>query len=305
MTQEEVAMLWRSESSRGRGASKLVNAFTDACRRALHHAREEARRLGNAHVGTEHLVLAVVAERDREPARILTALGVRLSVVRSELEATLQVLAERERVGRPPGPDLPYTDRAKTVLERAMREAADLGDPAVDSVHLLLGVLADSRSVATQLLRRLGATLEDARAAHRIGAGGGARLQLRLDDTSETLIYQQIVEQIKEAVAIGRIRPGDRLPTVRQLADELDIAPGTVARAYGELEAAGVVVTDRARGTFVALAGRRPDGTEPPAVSVRELLRPVVVAAFHLGATAGEVRAALEQAMKDIFPDAA
>jgi DNA-binding transcriptional regulator YhcF (GntR family) len=295
-------MLWRSDAPRSRRTSRLVNAFTDACRQALQKAREEARRLGQPYVGTEHIVLAVLAERDGAPARVLTALGLRISFVRSEME---RLASEQGRTSKLPGPDLPYTSRAKAVLERAMREAADLGEPAVDSVHLLLGVLADSRSAAMQLLKRLGATLEDARAAHRSGAGAGSRLRLQLDDRSETLIYQQITDQIKEAVATGRLRPGDRLPTVRQLADELEIAPGTVARAYGELETAGVVVTDGARGTFVALAGRRADGAERPVVSVRELLRPVVVAAFHLGASADELRAALEQAMMDIFPDAA
>ncbi len=295
-------MLWRSEPSRGRPAPKPVHQFTDACRQALQKARDESRRLGQPYVGTEHLVLAVLAERDGEPARILTALGLRVSFVRGEME---RLASAQGRASRLPGPDLPYTSRAKAVLERAMKEAADLGDAAVDSVHLLLSVLGDSRSPASQLLKRLGATAEEARAAHRSGAGAGARLRLRLDDRSETLIYQQIVEQIKEAVATGRIRPGDRLPTVRQLADELEIAPGTVARAYGELETSGVVVTDGARGTFVALAGRRADAAGRPAVSVRELLRPVVVAAFHLGATADELRAALEQAMMDIFPDAA
>jgi DNA-binding transcriptional regulator YhcF (GntR family) len=286
----------RSDAHRG----MPDHGFTNACRLALQRAREEAERLQQPYVDAGHILLAVLAERDGEAGRILTALGLKLSLVRSELEA----LASREPASKLHGPDLPYTSRAKSVLERAMRETRELEDDAVDSVHLLLGVIGESRSAASQLLRRLGATLEDARAAHRAGASGAADLRIRLDDSSEALIYQQIVEQIKEAVATGRIRPGERLPTVRRLADELDIAPGTVARAYSELETSGVVVTDGARGTFVALAGRRPGDAERPAVSVRELLRPVIVAAFHLGASADELRSGLEQAMKDIFPDA-
>ncbi|CAN5246254.1 hypothetical protein BH20GEM2_BH20GEM2_09360 [soil metagenome] len=89
---------------------------------------------------------------------------------------------------------------------------------------------------------------------------------------------------------------------MRRLADDLDIAPGTVARAYSELEGLGVVVTAGARGTRVAettgngiAAGERPE-------TLTGLLRPVAVAAFHLGADAQELRDALEVAMTDIFP---
>jgi GntR family transcriptional regulator len=87
------------------------------------------------------------------------------------------------------------------------------------------------------------------------------------------------------------------------LADELDIAPGTVARAYAELERLGVVVTEGARGTRVA--PRKPSTmsqVERPETLIG-LLRPVAVAAFHLGASAQDLRAALEAAMKDIFGD--
>jgi len=103
------------------------------------------------------------------------------------------------------------------------------------------------------------------------------------------------------AVATGQLRPGDRLPTVRQLADDLDIAPGTVARAYGELERLGILVTEGARGTRVAEQQKPlvPDAERPN--TLVGLLRPVAVAAFHLGASADELRAALDEAMKGIY----
>ncbi len=274
--------------------------FTNACRRVLQQARDEAQRLGTPYVDAGHIVLALIAEGDSEPTRILTALGVKVGYLRTEVEASLS----KERAGKPSGPDVPYTSRGKKVLEFAMQEAGALGHKAVDTPHLLLGAMAEGRSVAAQTLQRLGATLEAARAAFLAGTGPRASLKISIDDRSDTVIYEQIIRQIKEAIATGRIRPGDRLPTVRQLADELDIAPGTVARAYSDLETSGVVVTDGARGTFVALPGRGSPKKEP-AISVRELLRPAVVAAYHLGASAEEIRRALEQAMMDIFPESA
>jgi|GEM_PF-2985246 len=87
-------------------------------------------------------------------------------------------------------------------------------------------------------------------------------------------------------MATGLLQPGERVPTVRHLADSLEIAPGTVARAYRELERRGAVVTDGARGTTVA---RRPAPPAPEAarkLSLVALLRPVAVEAFHQGFTA-------------------
>ncbi|HEU0014716.1 MAG TPA: GntR family transcriptional regulator [Longimicrobium sp.] len=107
--------------------------------------------------------------------------------------------------------------------------------------------------------------------------------------------------QITEHAATGELRPGERLPTVRQLADRLDVAPGTVARAYGELERRGVVVTEGARGTRIAERAGAAAGEGERSRTLAELLRPAAVSAFHLGASADELRAALETAMLGIF----
>ena len=85
------------------------------------------------------------------------------------------------------------------------------------------------------------------------------------------------------------------------MADNLDIAPGTVARAYSELERQGVVVTEGARGTRVAERNVSSEGTMERAETLAGLLRPVAVAAFHLGANAADLRNALERAMTGIF----
>src|SRR4029078_3444010 len=107
--------------------------------------------------------------------------------------------------------------------------------------------------------------------------------QFRIDDASDKSIYEQIIGQVQEGVATGALRPGDRLQPVRQLADELDIAPGTVARAYSELERLGVGVTEGARGTRIA--ERNDKANVDRLEQLVGLLRPIAVAAFHLGGT--------------------
>jgi GntR family transcriptional regulator len=77
-------------------------------------------------------------------------------------------------------------------------------------------------------------------------------VQLEVDVTSGVPVYEQVRAQVVGHVAAGRLRPGDRLPTIRALATDLGLAPGTVARAFRELEQAGVVVTRRRTGTVVA-----------------------------------------------------
>ena len=80
-------------------------------------------------------------------------------------------------------------------------------------------------------------------------------IQIQLDVKSGVPFYRQVIDQVKAAIATGSIEPGDRLPTVRQLAVDLSINPNTVSRAYTELELTGLVETQMGSGTFV---GNRP-----------------------------------------------
>lgn len=77
-------------------------------------------------------------------------------------------------------------------------------------------------------------------------------MRLRIDDDTPVPPFEQIRAQIALQVAAGRLRPGDRLPTIRTLADELDVAPNTIARAYRELIITGICAAAGRRGTFVA-----------------------------------------------------
>jgi GntR family transcriptional regulator len=80
-------------------------------------------------------------------------------------------------------------------------------------------------------------------------------IELTLDIKSGVPFYRQIIDQVKSSIATGVLEPGDRLPTVRQLAVDLSVNPNTVARAYTELELTGLVETQMGSGTFV---GQRP-----------------------------------------------
>lgn len=308
-------------------------AFTEAARRGVGgDARAEAQRLGHAAVETEHVLLALTRDPTTGASALLTALlapaGVELATLRAQVEA-----AAVPRTGPYAGrlEDMPYTGRVKRALDLAVRETRALRHSQLGTEHLLTGLLAERRGVAAQVLIDRGVTLEAVRAALRHagtrdgaisqgpagdspvpdggapaaapGAPGTPHFQVVLDDASDRSIYEQVVAQVQEAVATGRLAGGERLATVRQLADALDVAPGTVARAYAELERLGVVVAEGTRGTRVALRPPLATAGDLPATLVG-LLRPVAVAAFHLGASAPELRDALAVAMAGILvPD--
>jgi GntR family transcriptional regulator len=106
--------------------------------------------------------------------------------------------------------------------------------------------------------------------------------------------YQQVVEQIRAAIERGDLAPGSPLPTVRQLAGDLGIAPNTVARAYGELQAEGWLVGDGRRGTRVA--GQLPVNRRARLRSLREAAEKFVVSLRHRGFTPDEIVSELRRA---------
>jgi DNA-binding transcriptional regulator YhcF (GntR family) len=279
-------------------------SFTDRVRRVLARARDRAVQLRQEPLRPEHLLLGLLGEDGGVSNSVLEALGVDRSELAREVEAAAGPPDARFRGTG----EIRYGRTAKRVLEKAVAQARQLGHSYVGTEHVLLGLLALGRDAPRALVEHV--TLEDAQAETlRLlpGQGVGVRVERErggafrvvIDDASSASIYEQIVAQVQEAVATRRLRPGARLPTVRRLADELDIAPGTVARAYSELERLGVVETAGARGTRVADAPAA--GAGDGDAELEGLLRPVAVAAFHLGASAGDLRSALERAMEGIF----
>jgi ATP-dependent Clp protease ATP-binding subunit ClpC len=134
--------------------------FTERVRKVLALAREEGVRLHHEYVGTEHILLGLIREGEGIAVTILLNLSV-------ELDSVQQAIEERVRnrsVARTTGPDLPYTSPAKRILELSMREAQELHHSYVGTEHLLLGVLAEAKGIAAQVLGSFGVTLEKARA---------------------------------------------------------------------------------------------------------------------------------------------
>ena len=125
------------------------------------------------------------------------------------------------------------------------------------------------------------------------------RSPIRVDLRSKTPAYLQIVEQVEGLVAAGALRPGDQLPTVRWLALEVRINFNTVARAYRILDEAGVISTQRGRGTYVV---RRPAASQARRARWALLLslgRDFVATATHLGFAPEEARAVFEKAIRE------
>jgi ATP-dependent Clp protease ATP-binding subunit ClpC len=134
--------------------------FTERVRKVLAMAREEAARLHHEYVGTEHILLGLIREGEGVAAAVLQNLSVDLEEIQQKIEETVK----KGKAAQATGPDLPYTSRAKKVLELAMAEARELNHSYVGTEHLLLGLLREEKGIAAQVLTDTGVNLEAARA---------------------------------------------------------------------------------------------------------------------------------------------
>jgi ATP-dependent Clp protease ATP-binding subunit ClpC len=134
--------------------------FTDRVRKVLQMAREEAARLHHEYVGTEHILLGLIREGEGVAAAVLQNLNVDLDEIQQKIEETVK----KGKAAAAAGPDLPYTSRAKKVLELAMTEARELNHSYVGTEHLLLGLLREEKGIAAQVLTDAGVNLEQSRA---------------------------------------------------------------------------------------------------------------------------------------------
>src|SRR5881628_1491668 len=131
--------------------------FTERARRVVFFAQEEAGRLGENYVGTEHLLLGLVRENDSVAARILERLGVPLGRIRSDIER--QVTRGHGNSGQ----DMQLTPRAKRVIDLSYEEARQLNNNYIGTEHLLLGLIREGDGLAARVLVKLGADLERTR----------------------------------------------------------------------------------------------------------------------------------------------
>ena len=134
--------------------------FTERVRKVLQMAREEAQRLHHEYVGTEHILLGLIREGEGVAAAVLQNLSVDLDDIQQKIEETVK----KGKSAQATAPDLPYTSRAKKVLELAMSEARELSHSYVGTEHLLLGLLREEKGIAAQVLTDAGVNLDAARA---------------------------------------------------------------------------------------------------------------------------------------------
>jgi hypothetical protein len=135
----------------------MFQRFTDRARRVVVLAQEEARRLEHNYIGTEHILLGLIREGEGVAANALESLGISLDPVRQQVE---------EIIGRgqeAPQGHVPFTPRAKKVLELSLRESKHLGHDYIGTEHILLGLIREGDGVAAQVLVRLGADLNRVR----------------------------------------------------------------------------------------------------------------------------------------------
>ncbi len=136
----------------------MFEKFTERGRKIIIYAKEEAERRNNDYLGTEHLLLAILREEDSIPITILRKMGLSIDEIRFEVERNLPVGGNLLTFG-----DIPFTPRAKKVLELSIEEARLLGHNYIGSEHLLLGLIREDEGIAGRILRNLGANLLGAR----------------------------------------------------------------------------------------------------------------------------------------------
>jgi hypothetical protein len=132
----------------------MFERFTDRARRVVVLAQEEARLLNHNHIGTEHILLGLIHEGEGVAYTALTELGISLDAVRAQVKAEIGQGTEA------PGGHIPFTPRAKKVLELSLREALQLGHNYIGTEHILLGLIREGEGVAARVLDGLGAGLD-------------------------------------------------------------------------------------------------------------------------------------------------
>ena len=139
------------------GQRRMFERFTGQARRVVVLAQEEARMLNHNYIGTEHILLGVIHQGEGVAARALESLGISLEAVRQQVE---EIIGQGQQA---PTGHIPFTPRAKKVLELSLREALQLGHNYIGTEHILLGLIREGEGVAGQVLVRLGADMDRVR----------------------------------------------------------------------------------------------------------------------------------------------
>lgn len=204
----------------------MFERFTDRARRVVVLAQEEARALNHNYIGTEHILLGLIQEGEGVAAKALESMGISLDAVRTEV---VDIIGSG---GQPPAGYIPFTPRAKKVLELALREALQLGHKYIGTEHILLGLIREGEGVAAQVLVKLGADLSRVRTQviqllsgyegndeegsenpEPAGAGVGPSLSgdspssSKMGQKSNSLVLDQFGRNLTQAAKDGKLDP--------------------------------------------------------------------------------------------------
>ena len=191
----------------------MFERFTDRARRVVVLAQEEARMLNHNYIGTEHILLGLIHEGEGVAAKALESLGISLEAVRSQVE---EIIGQGQQA---PSGHIPFTPRAKKVLELSLREALQLGHNYIGTEHILLGLIREGEGVAAQVLVKLGADLTRVRQqviqllsgyqgkeAEATGAPAGAGGRESGTPSSSTVL-DQFGRNLTQAAMEGKLDP--------------------------------------------------------------------------------------------------
>ena len=183
----------------------MFERFTERARKVVYLAQQEAARLGHNVVGTEHLLLGLVAEGEGVAAKALESLEIGLDRIRNEVEKIIST-GETNPFG-----EIPFTPRAKRVLELAVDEGRQMGHNYVGTEHILLGLIREGEGVAAQVLKNLGADLERVRKEVISLLGGGANGFASSGHvkggSSKTTTLNQFGRDLTELARVGKLDP--------------------------------------------------------------------------------------------------
>ena len=246
----------------------MFERFTDRARRVVILAQEEARLLNHNYIGTEHILLGLIHEHEGVAAKALESLDISLESVRGQVEEIIGQGA------KPPSGHIPFTPRAKRVLELSLREALQLGHNYIGTEHILLGLIREGEGVAAQVLVKLGADL--ARVREQV-----VHLLATLGEVSSSASGGESERVVGE--------PSASRSSVLASRERVNVSSGGPLEATVEYSRAVRV------GDHVAVAGTtslKPDGVDHPGdcyMQSRAVLRLIEDALQETGATLSDV----------------
>ena len=189
---------------------RMFERFTDRARRVVVLAQEEARMLNHNYIGTEHILLGLVHEGEGVAGKALESLGIALEGVRQQVE---EIIGQGQLA---PSGHIPFTPRAKKVLELSLREALQLGHNYIGTEHILLGLIREGEGVAAQVLVKLGADLNRVRqqvlqqlsgSAGKEPAGGASGGRGEGTQVSSSVVLDQFGRNLTQSAREGKLDP--------------------------------------------------------------------------------------------------